>query len=285
MRAWLKWAGLWTLLGLVSGAQLYVTHRRIVPDPYTWWQALGVGLFGWYLWGLFSVVVAWLARRFPVDRVNFGRHFIIHLGASLNLALLHVVAGVGIQELLVLPRAPYPFADRLVDTFTAFYHWNVLIYWAIAAVVHALDHQHDLDERRAYASVLEARLQAITGGGPVSGEAGLARRHAERLLVGDDGRRFFVRAADVEWIEAAKNYVRLHVGDRTHTLRSTLGALERRLDPGRFRRINRSAVVNLDRVKELQPWFHGDAIVILQSGVRLSLGRRYRGNLVAPDPA
>jgi hypothetical protein len=60
--------------------------------------------------------------------------------------------------------------------------------------------------------------------------------------------------------------VRLHSGDRAHTVRTTLAALEARLDPGQFRRISRSTLVNLDRVREVQPWFHGDAVVILESG-------------------
>jgi len=106
------------------------------------------------------------------------------------------------------------------------------------------------------------------------------RRHPERLLVVDDGRSFFVRTADVDWIEAARNYVRLHAGDRTHLLRATLGALEQRLDPERFRRVSRSTLVNLDRVREVQPWFHGDAIVILESGAHVTLSRRYRANLL-----
>src|SRR5206468_2797220 len=139
---------------------------------------------------------------------------------------------------------------KLVDNFTLFYHWNVLIYWTILAVVHARDYHRDLEERRAALAELERRLAA--------------RPVTERLLVEAHGRSFFVRASEVEWMEAAKNYVRLHVGDTTHVLRSTLGALEERLDPERFRRISRSTLVNLDRVREVQPWFHGDAVVILE---------------------
>src|SRR5206468_9012310 len=105
-------------------------------------------------------------------------------------------------------------------------------------------------------------------------------RPADRLLVEDAGRSFFVRTADVDWMEAARNYVRLHVGDRTHLLRATLGALEQRLDPERFRRISRSALVNLDRMREVQPWFHGDAVVILDGGAQVTLSRRYRTNLL-----
>src|SRR5256886_11302142 len=89
------------------------------------------------LWGLLSLVVVWLGRRFQVDRANFGRHFFIHLGASLDIALLQLVAAVGIQDLVhAAVGRPYPFAQKLVDDFTLYFHWNVLIYWAILAVVH-----------------------------------------------------------------------------------------------------------------------------------------------------
>lgn len=109
----------------------------------------------------------------------------------------------------------------------------------------------------------------------------------ERLLVRErgGGRAFFVRLDEVEWIEAARNDVCLHVGRAAHRVRSTLGALERRLDPARFRRVSRSALVNLDRVRELQPWFHGDAVVLLQSGARVTMSRRYRANVMEPPPA
>ena len=263
----LKWFGLWTLLGLVSGAQFFFADQRLALHPYAWWQALATTLPAWYLWGLLSLVVAWLGRRFRVDRANFGRHFFIHLGASLDLALLQLVVAVGVQDLVhAAAGQPFVFAQKLVDNFTLFYHWNVLIYWTILAVVHARDYHRDLEERRAALAELERRLAV--------------RPVTERLLVESDGRSFFVRANDVDWMEAAKNYVRLHVGDTTHVLRPTLGALEERLDPERFRRISRSMLVNLDRVREVQPWFHGDAVVILESGARLSLSRRYRTNLL-----
>ncbi len=279
----LKWFGFWTLLGLVASAQLHLAHQRFAAPPYSWGQALATGLPDWYLWGLLALVVAWLGRRFQVDRANFSRHFFIHLGASLDLALVHLVAGVGLQNAVhVLRGEPFVFAQRLVDAFTVSYHWNVLIYWAILAVVHASDYHRDLEERRLHAAELEARLRALHEAVVAGPEEATARRHPERLLVVDDGRSFFVRTADVDWIEAARNYVRLHAGDRVHTVRTTLAALEARMDPERFRRISRSALVNLDRVREVQPWFHGDGIVILESGARVTLSRRYRRNLLAP---
>src|SRR2546426_2606038 len=107
----MKWFGFWTLLGGVASVQLYFAHQRLGPDPWGWGQALEASLPVWYLWGLLSLVVVWLARRFQVDRANFGRHFFIHLGASLDVALLHLVAAVGIQDLLhAAAGQPYPFA-------------------------------------------------------------------------------------------------------------------------------------------------------------------------------
>ncbi|HVH68819.1 MAG TPA: LytTR family DNA-binding domain-containing protein [Gemmatimonadales bacterium] len=262
MRIRLKWFGFWTLVGLCFAAQQFLAGRRLPSHATAWWQALAASLSMWYLWGLLSLVVAWLARRFRVDRANFGRHFFIHLGASLDLALVQLLATVGVQDLLhTAAGEPFGFAQKLVDNFTLLYHWNVLIYWTILAVVHARDYHHDLEQRRA-----------------------ALRPVIERLLVESNGHGVFVRTSDIDWMEAAKNYVRLHLGDRTHVLRSTLSALERRLDPERFRRVSRSALVNLDRVREVQPWFHGDAIVILETGARVTLSRRYRRNLLASAP-
>src|SRR5260370_34117422 len=101
----LRWFGLWTLLGLVASAQLLFANQRLAAVPYTWWQALEAGLPGWWLGALLSPVVVWLARRFRVDRANFGRHFVSHLGASLDLALLLVIARVGPQPGLHQLRA------------------------------------------------------------------------------------------------------------------------------------------------------------------------------------
>jgi two-component system LytT family response regulator len=104
-------------------------------------------------------------------------------------------------------------------------------------------------------------------------------RPAERLLVTARGRGVFVRTADIEWIEAAGNAVRLHVRAAVHRVRGPLTRLLERLDGDRFRRVGRSSVVNLDHVREIQPWFHGDGIVVLASGRRVRLSRRYRQEL------
>lgn len=103
-----------------------------------------------------------------------------------------------------------------------------------------------------------------------------------RLLVRERGRAFFVRVDEVDWLEAGGNYVRVHVGRATHRVRLPLARLEARLDRRAFRRISRSHIVRLDGIRELQPWFHGDGLVILTSGAKLRLSRRYRDRLYEP---
>lgn len=92
-------------------------------------------------------------------------------------------------------------------------------------------------------------------------------------------RAFFQPVREIEWLEASGKYVKVHVGRETHTMRETMLQLERALDPDRFLRISRSAIVNLDRIREVQPWFHGDYVVLLQGGDRVTSTRGYRDAL------
>ena len=101
----------------------------------------------------------------------------------------------------------------------------------------------------------------------------------ERFVIKTGGRVFFVRADEIDWIEAAGNYVKLHVGTDTHLFRETMNAVEARLDRDMFFRIHRSHIVNIERIRELQPWFNGEYVVFLKNGTRLTLSRGYREKL------
>lgn len=101
----------------------------------------------------------------------------------------------------------------------------------------------------------------------------------DRLVVKSGGRLFFLRTDEIDWIEAAGNYVRLHVGTTSHLLRETMNAIEGRLDPEKFFRIHRSRIVNMERIQEMQPWLNGEYAVVLRTGTRLTLSRGYREKL------
>ncbi len=110
------------------------------------------------------------------------------------------------------------------------------------------------------------------------------RRYTDRLLVNTDGRIIIVKTADLRWIEAADNYVRLHVGTGSgYLLHESMRALEERLDPAHFVRVHRSAIVNVDWIKEIQPWYAGALVVILQGGERLTVSRSFRDRVLALD--
>ena len=101
-----------------------------------------------------------------------------------------------------------------------------------------------------------------------------------RFAVKDDDRMRFVRADEVDHFEAAGNYVRLHLKDRQYEIRATLRTLATGLDPGRFVRVHKSSIVNLERVREVQPWFGGDYVAILHSGVQIRVSRTYARELL-----
>jgi two-component system, LytTR family, response regulator len=100
----------------------------------------------------------------------------------------------------------------------------------------------------------------------------------DRIAVKSEGRVVFVKTGDIDWVEAADNYVSLHVGKDSHLLRETMTSIESRL-PKQFLRISRSTIVNTERIKELQPLFHGEYAVILRDGTRLTLSRSHRDKL------
>ena len=101
----------------------------------------------------------------------------------------------------------------------------------------------------------------------------------ERFVVRSAGRIAFLNVEEIDWIESDGNYVRLHAGRETHFLRETMNGMEGKLDAGRFLRIRRSTLVNIERVKELRPLFGGEYVMTLRDGTRLTTSRRYRKNL------
>ena len=152
---------------------------------------------------------------------------------------------------------------------------------------HALDYLlKPFDEERFYRALARARKDVHEKGN--TPEAALqcllelvrcGPKYLQRLAVKSCGRVIFLKSAEVEWIEASGNYVSLHAGRETYLSRTTMNSLELKLDPQQFARIHRSAIVNLDSIKELLPWFHGEQVAVLKNGTRLTVGRVFREQL------
>ncbi|HEU4587043.1 MAG TPA: LytTR family DNA-binding domain-containing protein [Gemmatimonadales bacterium] len=100
-----------------------------------------------------------------------------------------------------------------------------------------------------------------------------------RIVVRTKEKAFFLNVDAIDWIEAAGKQSRVHMGKHTHMVRTTLADLERSLDPERFVRISRSAIVNVDRIQEIQPWFQREHVILLRDGSQITSSRRFRANL------
>jgi two-component system LytT family response regulator len=150
--------------------------------------------------------------------------------------------------------------------------------------VRALDYLlKPFDRARFEAALQRAKAALRAGQGPRAALAELMRQRPgprDRVLVRDGDRIHVLRAQDIDWIAAAGNYVELHVGKSTHLLRSTLAALEQRLDPDTFLRIHRDTLVHVDRIRSVER-FGGQYRVVLEGGAERPIARRYQARLEA----
>ena len=134
--------------------------------------------------------------------------------------------------------------------------------------VHALDYLlKPFDDRRFFAALSRAK-ERVRAKSPSS--------FVRRFLVRTRDRVLFLKTDDLEWIEAADYYVSLHTGGKSYLLRQTMAEIEKQLDPAKFVRVHRSAIVNLERVKEMHPLFRGDSVLVLADGTQLRLSRARR---------
>lgn len=152
--------------------------------------------------------------------------------------------------------------------------------------VHALDYLlKPFDAERFAQALSRARQRVERGGGGGQGLAPLLESVGGRVVGEDedpgegDTAGFAIPEADIDYVEAAGNYVKLHTLSGVRLLRETMAHVEQLLDPARFLRIHRSTIVNLASIEQVQPWFHGDYAVILRDGTRLTMSRGYRDKL------
>jgi two-component system LytT family response regulator len=149
--------------------------------------------------------------------------------------------------------------------------------------VHALDYLlKPFDRDRFGETLARVREQVKAPGGTASAlrelltEVKRERKASGRLLVKSEGRIIFLASREIDWVEAAGNYMRLHSGEETYLIRETMTGLEDRLPDDLFARVHRSTIVNLDRIKEMQPAFNGEYTIFLKTGQELRLSRNFR---------
>jgi two-component system, LytTR family, response regulator len=144
--------------------------------------------------------------------------------------------------------------------------------------VHALDYVLKPFSAERFKSALTHARQHLSKRSTPGAREPLPERR-DRLVIKSSGRIYFVRTHEIDWCEAAGNYVRLHVGAQTHLVRGTMGYIESQLDSRQFVRVHRSTIVNVDRIEELRSSFNGEYVILLHDKTRLTLSRGYRDGL------
>ncbi len=171
--------------------------------------------------------------------------------------------------------------DRPMVVFTSLSDSDALAAFQFHAVDYLL---HPVDAQRLTDALARACVLCNQAAQDAAGDAAIdelrrklpAAHAARRLMVKSAGKICFLKAEEIDWVEAERDYVRIHNGARKHLLRSTLSGMEQQLPAERFLRIHRSTIVNVDRIREMQPLSYGEYAVILHDGTRLTLSRSFR---------
>ncbi|MBA2080153.1 MAG: LytTR family transcriptional regulator [Rhodanobacter sp. 68-29] len=257
------WVTLYTLNTIFNGIVARIDHARTAAwEPWVWESSSCLVVL------LLIPFVKAAERRWPF-RFDTWRHSLPwHLLASVVFSLVHVA---GMDELRKLAYAMvgqhYDFGAWWPN-FGYEYLKDIRSYFIIVAMI-CLSRLWLLRQQG------EAKLLDEPDDGPPVEPV----ERPERFLVRKLGKEFLVNASEIEWLQAAGNYVNLHVRGRDYPLRSTMAGIETRLDPARFLRVHRGYFVNLDYLAEIEPLETGDARLRLRDGATIPCSRRYRAAL------
>jgi hypothetical protein len=231
-------------------------------EPVTW-EFSSMAMLLALVWPL-----ALFESRFPLRFDTWRRMLPWHLLGAVVFSLVHVVGMVGLRHLVyAMAGSAYDFGYWPRELLYEFMKdWRTYVTFLMIIIFNRMLLLRLQGEARL--------LAAPDTGAPVD-----AIERPERFLVRKLGAEFLVAARDIEWLEAAENYVNLHVRGRVYPLRSTMSAIQERLDPQRFVRVHRSHIVNLDFLEQIEPLDTGDARLLLKDGSRIPCSRRYRAAL------
>jgi len=217
------------------------------------------------LWLLIPVMHWWLGR-YPLSGGTWLKSLPAHLLMTLPISLAHVAGMVGMREVAYRLRGEhYDFGPWWPNWFYE-YRKDFVAYWLIMAGLLAF---------RFYGLWVDARAAAE----PPADDAASRDTRVERLVVRKLNREFILDLGEIDRIEADGNYVVIHASGQSYRLRESLEGLARRLDEQRFARVHRAHVVNIDRIREIQPWDNGDYRILLKDGSFVNFSRRYRSRL------
>jgi DNA-binding LytR/AlgR family response regulator len=220
-------------------------------------------------WLALLPAIYWLHRRLPVDVAPLN--ILAHIAATVPVSLGHVFGMVALRHLAYAAMsASYTYGFTLEHLLYE-YRKDAFTYLLFSGAYVAFNYIFArIDERNRPAAAEPVSVPAAT---PLT-----------RLSVRKKDREVLVATEEIGWIEASGNYAILHVGPEKHEIRSSLAKLESELDPASFVRVHKSAIVNIARVREVEPWISGDWRIRLQDGTEVPLSRRYRARFEERAP-
>lgn len=262
---WLTSFGLATVLGLVVALQGWLGYHG--PNKFSFWDARVIQpqLIPWYVWATFAPgLLLLLDRTRPASRTP-GQRIATYVALAGAAILFHaLVAGIAIGWWWSFPSpAPLDPGWHIVDQLRTHTGLSLLVFAFVVAVYHAR-RQIDLPPAPSPAPS-GVRTAAVS-------VAPLALRVADRIV--------FVRPQEIDWIQADGDYVIVHVGTVRHRIRETITRMEAKVPPAKLIRVSRSAIVNIDAVRELQPWFRGNFVIVIRNGARVTTGAQFRARLL-----
>ncbi len=245
-----------TIEAVVRATSIIMEHEGR-GDPIATWEP-----FAWELsstWVAFSLipVIMMFDERYPISSRDWPKRLLMHVPLSMLFSFVHITGMVALRKLVfMMVGRDYIFTD-LNYTILYEYRKDAMSYITILVVIYA------------YREILRLK----------HGEAQIEQSEEKRIMVSKSGMFKFIDPTSVDWVEAAGNYVELHVGNETYMLRATMKEIEQRLGEKDFARIHRSTIIRRDFLDSIKPATSGDKTIYLKDGTELRLSRRYNENL------
>ncbi len=256
----------WQFFGIVF---CYVTAEAVVRatslimenesrgTPIETWKPFALEFSSTYVAFILFPIILMFDERYPIASRKWPLRVLCHIPMSMLFSLLHISGFVALRKLIYrLAGDVYTFTD-LSYAIPYEYRKDLMSYIAVMVVIYG------------YREILRLR----------HGEAQIEQSEEERIMVSKSGVFKFIDPFDVDWVEAAGNYVELHVGEETFMLRATMKEIENRLGTKDFARIHRSTIIRRNFMDRVKPAMNGDKLIYLKDGTELRLSRRYNDNL------
>jgi hypothetical protein len=261
---WLYWPIALSMDAMLTATNVLMEYERR-GEVLNTWEPL-VWEFSSVLTTLIGIVmIIRFDRRFSLLSNRFLTHLLAHAGFSIIFSLVHVLGMVQIRYWVYhWMGTTYDFGDWSFELLYEF-RKDAMTYVSIVFTLYVY---------RFLASRLIGEAWPIA-----EGETQIGVQRTERLLVKKLGKEFLLRCDQIEWVEAAGNYMNLHSGGRIYPIRETMSGMEQRLDPDTFVRVHRSFMVNLDKIEAMTPLDSGDSTIQMTGGATIRLSRRYRDQL------